>query len=240
MAIATLGLAMLAGLLSILSPCVLPLLPVVLGAAASEHRFGPLALAGGLAVSFTAIGLFVATIGFAIGLDGEFFRALSAVLLITVGAVLLAPALQARLAVAAGPLGNWTERQFGGGPATGLAGQFGVGALLGAVWVPCVGPTIGAASLLAAQGENLGEVAATMLLFGFGAGVPLALLGFLSREVLMGWRERMSAAGRALKLALGAILIGTGFLILSGFDKQIEAALLEAAPEWLLDLTTRF
>jgi cytochrome c biogenesis protein CcdA len=240
MTIGVLGLALLAGVLSILSPCVLPLLPIVLGAAASEHRFGPLALAGGLAVSFTAIGLFVATLGFAIGLDGDFFRAVSAVLLIAVGAVLLAPALQTRLAVAAGPVGNWTERQFGGGPATGLAGQFGVGALLGAVWVPCVGPTIGAASLLAAQGENLGEVALTMFVFGIGAAAPLALLGFLSREVLLGWRARMAAAGKVLKLTLGAILIATGSLILSGFDKRIEAALVGASPDWLLDLTTRF
>jgi len=61
--------AVVAGVLSTLSPCVLPLLPVVLGTAVSQHRFGPVALAGGLAVSFVAIGLFVATIGFSIGLD---------------------------------------------------------------------------------------------------------------------------------------------------------------------------
>jgi hypothetical protein len=52
------------GLLSLLSPCILPLLPIVLGAAASEHRMGPAALAGGVALSFVAIGLFVATAGF--------------------------------------------------------------------------------------------------------------------------------------------------------------------------------
>jgi cytochrome c-type biogenesis protein len=61
MSIATLGLALLAGVLSVLSPCVLPLLPIVLGTAASAHRLGPLALAAGLTISFTAIGLFVAT-----------------------------------------------------------------------------------------------------------------------------------------------------------------------------------
>ena len=72
--VATLGLAFLAGILSVLSPCVLPLLPLVLGAAASEHRLGPAALAGGLALSFVAIGLFVATVGFAIGLDAGVFR----------------------------------------------------------------------------------------------------------------------------------------------------------------------
>ena len=68
------ALALIAGVLSTLSPCVLPLLPILLGAATGEHRYGPVALAGGLALSFVVIGLFVATIGFAIGLDQEIFR----------------------------------------------------------------------------------------------------------------------------------------------------------------------
>jgi cytochrome c biogenesis protein CcdA len=148
MEIGSIGLAYVAGLLTVLSPCVLPLLPIVLGAAASEHRLGPLALAGGMALSFTVIGLFVATIGFSIGLDADFFRAVAAILLVAIGVVLLVPNVQTRLAVAAGPVGNWTEQRFGGFATAGLRGQFGVGLLLGAVWVPCVGPTLGAASLL--------------------------------------------------------------------------------------------
>jgi cytochrome c-type biogenesis protein len=68
------GLAFLAGLLTVLSPCVLPLLPIVFGAAASAHRLGPVALAAGVAISFVAIGLFIATIGFSIGLDAGLFR----------------------------------------------------------------------------------------------------------------------------------------------------------------------
>ncbi len=63
--LATVGFAFIAGILSILSPCVLPLLPIVIGAAASQHRLGPLALSCGLAISFTAIGILVATVGFA-------------------------------------------------------------------------------------------------------------------------------------------------------------------------------
>jgi cytochrome c biogenesis protein CcdA len=62
-------LAFVAGVLSILSPCVLPILPIVLGAAISEHRFGPVALAAGLSVSFVVIGLFAATVGYSIGFD---------------------------------------------------------------------------------------------------------------------------------------------------------------------------
>lgn len=238
--LASLGLAFLAGLLSVLSPCVLPLLPLVLGAAASEHRLGPAALASGLAVSFVAIGLFVATIGFAIGLDAGVFRIVAAVMLILIGLVLMIPAAQTRFSVAASPIGDWAERRFGGFSTAGLAGQFGVGLLLGAVWSPCVGPTLGAASLLASQGQNLGAVALTMLIFGFGAALPLLLLGSLSREVLMRWRDRMMGLGKGLKAALGLVLVLTGMMIATGLDKKAEAVLVEASPDWLTTVTTRF
>ena len=152
-------LALLAGVLSTLSPCVLPLLPIVLGAALTEHRFGPVALAAGLALSFVVIGLFVATVGFAIGLDQDIFRNVAAALLIVIGAVLLLPRLQAQVAVAAGPFGNWAQSQAGGMSRSGLAGQFAVGLLLGAVWSPCAGPTLGAASRAggARQGSRPGR-----------------------------------------------------------------------------------
>lgn len=238
--IGTIGLAGVAGILSTLSPCVLPLVPIVLGAAISEHRYGPVALAAGLAVSFTAIGLFVATVGFAIGLDAGVFRMAAAALLGAMGLVLVVPVLQVRLAVAAGPVGNWGEQHFGGFSTTGLGGQFAVGILLGAVWSPCVGPTLGAASVLAAQGEDLVQVSLTMLAFGIGAGVPLAALGALSRDRLMGIRDRLLAAGRGAKMVLGTVLIGVALLIMTGWDKRLEAWLVESSPEWLTLLTTRF
>lgn len=238
--LATLGFAFLAGILSVLSPCVLPLVPVVLGTAASEHRYGPAALAAGLTLSFTAIGLFVATVGFGAGLDTGVFRSLAAVILIALGVVLILPRLQARLSGAAGPVATWAERRFGGLSTSGLGGQFGVGVLLGAVWSPCVGPTLGAASLLAARGENLGQVALTMLAFGLGAGLPLLLLGMLSRQALLAWRSRLSATAGFLKPAMGILLVAVGLFILTGLDKSAEAVLVAASPDWLVNLTTRF
>lgn len=95
------------------------------------------------------------------------------------------------VAVAAGPIGHWAEERFGGQDKGGLAGQFGVGVLLGAVWTPCIGPTLGAASALAAQGRDLVQVAVTMLLFAIGTAIPLLLLGLLSREAMLRWRGRM-------------------------------------------------
>ena len=233
-------LAFVAGLLSTLSPCVLPLLPIVLGTAVSQHRAGPIALAAGLALSFVAIGLFIATIGFSLGFDAKFFRIVAASIMLAIGIVLMVPVLQMRLATAGGPLADWTEQRFGGFQSEGLGGQFAVGLLLGAVWSPCVGPTLGAASVLAAQGENLGEVALTMLVFGIGAGVPLIVLGFLSRETLMRSRNSLLSAGKGLKTLLGALLVLIALMILTGSDKAVEAALVEHSPAWLTDLTTRF
>ena len=240
MGIAALPLAFWAGLLSILSPCVLPLTPVALGAAIAEHRLGPIALAAGLASSFTAIGLFVATIGYSIGLDGDVFRMVGAAMLAGFGVILMLPNLQTQLAAAAGPLGNWSQQRFGGRPATGLRGQFGVGLLLGGVWGPCVGPTLGAATMLAAEGRDLGSVALTMLVFGLGSALPFLLLGTLTREALMRWRTRLMSAGKGGKMLLGGVLTAAGLLVLLGFDKKFETWLMQLMPPFLVDLSGKY
>jgi cytochrome c-type biogenesis protein len=236
----TLGLALIAGVLSTLSPCVLPLLPIVLGAALGQHRLGPVALAAGLSLSFVVVGLFVATLGFAVGLDQDVFRYAAAALMIGIGVVLLMPRLQAQFALAAGPVGQWAQERTGTFSGRGLGGQFAIGLLLGVVWSPCVGPTWGAASVGAARGENLGAVALTMLAFGIGAALPLVAIGMMSREALLRWRGRMMAAGSGGKLLMGGVLLGVGLLILLGLDKKIEAVLVDWSPAWLTTLTTRF
>ncbi len=238
--IGTFGLALLAGILTSLSPCVLPLLPIVLATAASEHRLGPVALAAGLAISFTAIGLFVATIGFAAGVDTGVFRLVSAILLIAVGVVLLVPRLQEQFALAAAPVSNWAGGYADNFTPTSLTGQFGLGLLLGAVWSPCVGPTLGAASVLAAKGEDLGQVALTMLAFGIGAALPLLLLGLVSREALVRWRGRLMETGKTGKTLLGLLLVGIGLLVATNLDKRLETILVDASPAWLTELTTKF
>jgi cytochrome c biogenesis protein CcdA len=238
--VTALTLAFVAGLLSILSPCVLPLVPIVLGAAVTAHPLGAFALAGGLAASFTGLGLLLALAGFGLGIDAGSFRLVAAGIMMVLGAILLVPSWQAQLAAAGGPVSNWVDRRFGGFASSGLAGQFAIGLLLGAVWSPCVGPTLGAASLLASQGHDLPRVTLTMAVFGVGAALPLVLLGLLSRATLMRVRSSLMSAGKLGKGLLGASLIVIGFLIVSGADKRLEAALVDASPQWLTDLTTFF
>jgi len=240
MLIGALALAFAAGVLSVLSPCVLPILPIVLGAALTDRKAGLVALAAGLSISFVTVGMFVATIGYSLGLDANVFRYVAVSLMVAIGVVLMLPQLQTQLAAANAPLANWTDRHFGSQRRTGISGQFWIGVLLGAVWSPCVGPTLGAASLLAAQGRNLPQVAITMFVFGIGAALPLLLLGLLSREAMARWRIRLRSAGQVIKVGLGIVFVAIGALVLTGLDKSIEAALVAASPQWLTDLTTRF
>jgi cytochrome c-type biogenesis protein len=240
MTIGSVVLAFVAGLLSILSPCVLPILPVVLGAAASERKWGPVVLATGLTLSFVVLGLFVSTVGYSIGLNPELFRSVAAALIIVFGAVLVFPGLQSRFAMVSGPVANWTDQHFGTLNRKGLSGQFWIGALLGAVWSPCVGPTLGAASLLAAQGRDLAQVAMTMFAFGVGAALPLLTLGMFSRGFALRWRGQLLSAGYGARMALGLLFVAIGALVLSGFDTTVETALVNTSPQWLTDVTTRF
>jgi len=99
--IGTYGLAYAAGLLSTLSPCVLPLLPLLLASAASAHRWGVAALTAGLALSFAVTGTLLAALGTSLGIDELMLRNASAVLLVAAGVVTLLPALQRRFGSAA-------------------------------------------------------------------------------------------------------------------------------------------
>lgn len=238
LSLASYVLAMLAGALSILSPCVLPLLPIIIAGAATSHRLGPPVLAAGLAVSFATIGLFVATIGFSIGIESRTFRLAAAVLMVVFGLVLLSQSLESRFALLSAPLQTLGGRLMTHMAPSGLASQFLIGLLLGAVWSPCAGPLLGAASTLAMQRQRLGQAALIMLLFGIGAAAPLAIIGALSRQTLLRWRARISSLGHAGHLVLGAILLLLGILMLTGLDRSIETALLHVTPNWLTRLTT--
>lgn len=234
------GLSFLAGVLSVLSPCVLPLVPILVGTALNTHRYGPYALALGLAVSFTAVGVFIATLGASIGVDQEVFRNIAAALLITFGIVLLSSALQEKFAGITAGIGGSGNNLLSKVSTDSLSGQFLLGLLLGVVWSPCVGPVLGATITLASQGTNLGHVTFVMALFGLGAGLPLILLGLLSRQAMMRVRNKLFVAGKIGKRILGTILLLVGLLIITGFDKQFEALAVSASPDWLISLTTKF
>ena len=240
MALGNLAFALLAGSLSVLSPCVLPILPVVFGTAAAHHRLAPAALGAGIVLSFSAVGLFITTVGFSMGFDGGVFRDLGAAVLVGFGAILLSRPLQDRFSLVAGRFGAVIATVSGSLAGEGIGSQFLLGLSLGLVWSPCVGPTLGAASMMAAQGNALPQVGATMALFAIGATLPLLVLGRLSSRMGANFRGSLLALGHRGKIALGTVAGTTGLLILAGFDKPLESFLVATSPPWLTRLTTSF
>jgi cytochrome c-type biogenesis protein len=231
-------LAYAAGVLTILSPCVIPLIPIVLGSAAQRHRFGPLALAIGLVASFTLAGFLIATLGASIGLDGESVRKVSAILLLLVGLVLLIPRAQTWLEHIMGPLASWAGERQARLERFGLIGQAGIGVLLGLVWSPCVGPTLGAATVLAAQGRNLGQVAFVMMAFALGIATVLLVMAVVAQKLFSRWRTGLMSAGTRGRRVLGVLMLLVGVLIISGTDRNLEAAIIGVLPDWVTNLTT--
>ena len=236
----TYGLGYLAGLLSTLSPCVLPLVPILVATAAAAHALGPYALALGLMLSFSLVGIFLATLGASLGLDQDWFRAAAAMILIAFGIVLLSPKLQERFASATSGLSAAGDSLLAKLKLDGLGGQFVVGLLLGVIWSPCVGPTLGAATTLASQGRDLTQIALLMMIFALGAGTPLVVLGSISRAAVTRVRGRMMQAGKLGKSILGGLILLLGIAILTGLDKAFEAWVVRISPDWLNELTTRY
>lgn len=237
---ASLLLAGLAGILASLSPCVLPILPIVLAAAGAEHRLGPLALASGLALSFAAAGMLLGLAGFAFGLDGDMLRIGAALLMLMAGVALVAAPLAARFSAAAEhalrPVMGFASRMSG----RGIGGQFTLGAVLGLAWAPCTGPALGAAVALSAQAGTAPRAAATMLVFALGAALPLLALGYAARGAVPALSRHIGFAGGKARLVLGVALMLFGMLVLTGLDKRIEAAATAALPDAWVDLITRF
>ena len=239
-AVPQLGLGFVSGVLSTLSPCVLPLLPIVIGSAVAAHRWGAVAMGAGLIASFTAFGLLVATIGLSIGLDAHTLRFCAGVLMLGAGCVLVVPPLQLRLVSLASGLGAHGDRLLRRFALDGWQGQLVVGLVLGAIWTPCVGPTLGAASALASQGEDLLQAATVMLVFGLGAALPLVFVGSVSRQMLGRSRSQLYRFATAGKYLLGGVLLLLGLSIVSGLDRGLEIWLTLHSPEWLTELTTRY
>lgn len=235
-----LGLSLLAGSLTTLSPCVFPILPLVVGGAVQGNRLAPVAMGVGMATSFALIGILLGALGPALGIDSEHVRVFGAWLLIAFGLVMLVPFLNQRftqwmLPIASGA--NAASARLDGGS---LGGALLLGGVLGLVWSPCSGPLLASAlTLVASEGGAL-RGGIILGLFGLGAAIPLVAVAYASRRGFTAARGWVMARIDGIKKAFGVLILLTGIAILSGGDKWLEARLVELMPEAWVRATTLF
>ncbi len=232
-----LPLAFAAGLLTLLNPCVLPVLPIVLAASLQADRRGPLLLACGLSLSFVLLGLFVIVLGASMGIDQEMMTTAGAVLMIGFGLVMLVPQLNERFAVVTAGFAGNVDGRMNDVDSTSLRGQFLGGAMLGAVWSPCVGPTLGGAISLASQGQDIFWAAAIMAAFALGISSVILALAYGAREVIARRQKTLRRLTGKAKPILGITFLCVGLGIIFGLDHWLESWLLDVLPVWLQDFS---
>ncbi len=237
---ASYALSFAAGALTTLAPCVLPVLPFVVAGSLRESRRGPLALAAGLTLSFVLIGWTLAAFGPAIGLQREQLRVFAAILLVLMGALIASSRLQDLFGTWSAPLSNAAERFLQKRQMAGARGSFLTGSLLGLVWTPCSGPTLGSAIALASTEGGGFTSAGMMLLFGVGASTPLLLIAYGARGFFERRRSKTLQTTGTMKTTFGILCLLLGIGILTGADRRLEGAITEILPDRWIDLTTRF
>lgn len=232
-----LGLSVAAGGLTTLSPCVFPLLPLVLGGAVQGHRLAPVAMGLGMMLSFAGIGVVLGALGPALGIDADTIRVAGAAMLIAFSLVMLVPALGDRFSRWMLPIAsaaNAASTRLDGGSLLSAAA---LGAVLGLVWSPCSGPLLGSAlTLVASEGGAL-RGGVVLALFGLGAAIPLVAVAYASRSGFMRARDWILARIERVRRGFAVLLGGMGVAILTGADKWVEARVLAWLPDAWVNLT---
>ena len=170
-----LGLSLAAGSLTTLSPCVFPLLPLVLGGALQGSRFAPVAMGVGMTASFAGIGMVLGSLGPALGIDADSVRTAGAALLIAFALVMLIPALSERFTRWMLPIASSANTASARLDSGSLIGALLLGGVLGLVWSPCSGPLLGSALTLVASEGGVARGGIVLGIFGLGAAIPLAV-----------------------------------------------------------------
>ena len=234
-----LGLSLAAGSLTTLSPCVLPLLPLVVGGTLPGNRLAPLAMGVGMTLSFAAIGMALGALGPALGIDGDTVRTAGAALLIAFAVVMLVPALGERFSRWMLPIANQAQSASSRVDGRTVTGALALGGVLGLVWSPCSGPLLGSALSLVASEGGVARGGVVLGVFGLGAALPLVAVAYASRRGFLRVRDWVLARIEGVRRGFALLLAVVGVAILTGGDKWLEAQVLRVLPDAWVNLSVR-
>jgi len=210
--IATPVLAVAAGMLTVAAPCVLPMLPVVLGASVGQHdRSRPLFIALGFALSFAGVALLFNAFSQVLGLSQDALRQLAVVLLLVFGALMVWPRPFQWLATRASGLLNGINA-LGDRAGSGKLGGLLVGLSLGAVWTPCAGPVLGSILTLVATEPDSVRAAILLACYSVGAALPMLAIAYGGQFASTRVRQIARYTHR-LQQGFGVLVIGVALAI---------------------------
>lgn len=222
----------LAGIVTVLSPCILPVLPIVLSGSVGEGKRRPLGIVTGFILSFTFFTLFLATLVSKTGISADALRSLSVIVISLFGISLLFPQLQLWLEKIFSRFANLAPQGTGDGFKGGLL----VGLSLGLLWTPCVGPILASVISLALTGSVSGAAFFITLAYSLGTAIPMLAITYGGRQLLqkVPWLTKNLIK---VQQGFGVIMIATGLAIFLNLDRQFQSWILTAFPGYGAGLT---
>ncbi len=224
--------AFISGLVTILAPCIWPILPIILSSTSTGGRLKPLGITLGIMISF---GFFLLATSFIVRLfniDPNIFRTFAVIIIFLLGLSMIIPAFSGFLESMVGRLTS----KFGSGmsnPETnhGFSGGFITGLSLGVIWAPCAGPILASIATLSIVGRVNLEVFLVTFFYILGLGIPLFLFAYGGRRLILKSRIFSPFTGRIQQI-FGVLMILTAIAIYTNFDKTVQVKLLEVFPAY--------
>ncbi|HEU5064324.1 MAG TPA: cytochrome c biogenesis protein DipZ [Gaiellaceae bacterium] len=207
------GIGLAAGFITAISPCVLPVLPIIFAGGATGGRRKPFAIIAGLVLSFSAFTLFGVWLLKRLGLPEDLLRDIAIVLLFLVAATLLFPKVEE---LVQRPFLRLTRR-----PGGDLGGGFLLGASLGLVFVPCAGPVLAAITVVGATQDVGARALVLTLAYAVGAAIPMLLVAFGGRSAMNALRPH----AHRIRQALGVVVGLTALAIALNVDRHFQTAI---------------
>ncbi len=212
------GLAFLEGLALIVSPCILPVLPLVLAASVDGGKRRPYGIIIGFVIAFAIFAIAARKIVALLGIDLDIIKDVSLVLLALFGLVLLSSWLSNKFSAMTQGLANYGNRLAGTG-GSGLGSGIAIGALIGLVWTPCAGPILAAVLVQVIRQESDFAGNLVIVSFAIGAGVPMLIIALTGRKIMnkLGF---LTHHAEAVRRAFGVLILASVAFIASGVDAQ--------------------
>ncbi len=232
--------AYVAGMLTLINPCVLPVLPIVIASALTAGRFGPVAMMCGMTASFVAAGLVIPALGRLLGFHHQGMFIVGATGMMLFGLFMVFPWTWLGFSVPTRVVADASNRWIDSLEPASLRGQFLGGAALGVAWSPCVGPTLGAAISWASRGDNLTRAGLLMTAFALGASTVMLAVGYGARSTISFKRERVMALARVSRPVMGALFLLIGASMAFGLHHLAEFWILRLLPDWIVDLSVSY
>ena len=234
---ALLAFAFLSGIVTILSPCILPVLPVVLSGGIAGGKARPFGVVAGFVASFSFFTLALTAIVAAAGVPPDALRIAAVVLIAAFGLVMTVPALRDLFERAVSRLAGLASRGRGGAARrSGFWAGLPVGIGLGLVWTPCVGPIMASVVSLALTQRVDGGAVAITIAYALGTSIPMLAVMFGGRALLERVPGLKRNAGR-IQQGFGVLMVAVAVAIAFGLDRRLQAAVLDVLPNYGAGLT---